>query len=108
MTKDDDAVEVGPFNRQVGLVHVTCGHNAFLRIVQTILTDATTNELQNVQLDDIRGLIIEEKVAFAARLTSSWWRDRAILLGCGIVAFIICCVFALGLMTLFGWIGWQR
>jgi hypothetical protein len=102
MSNDDDAVEVGPFNRQVGLIHVACGHNAFLRIVQTILSDATTNQLQNVRLDDIRGLIIEEKASLPARLSSSWWRDRVFLLGCGIVAFIIGCIFIIGLMTLLG------
>jgi hypothetical protein len=85
--------------RERGHVSLTCGSEAFARIVQRITDEvALPDEISIAHIQSI-----EASNATWDGATQKGWRDRAALLDCALVAFLLFSIFAAGIVQIVTW-----
>jgi hypothetical protein len=93
---DDIEVHYDPSR---GNLFLACGAEAFARLRDSVIAEARVPEVVNGSLDAVR--LIE--VTMVPAYTPSRFRDRAALLGCGLVGFVVLFPFVVGVTTIIGW-----
>jgi hypothetical protein len=98
-----DDVEVH-FDERFGSLRLNCSGETFARVLNAVLSEAN---IQAFELDGVFDAVESLEVYQSPPATSSpptgvW--DRVILIGCGMVGFVILFLLVIGLGTLAGWV----
>jgi hypothetical protein len=101
MTDDDDSIEVH-FDERRRQLQLECGHTAFIRILESIRTEASLDEIVKLPPNSVKWIGITDASQFVEHRRNNRWRDRLALLGCGAVAFTILFVFIMGILAIAG------
>jgi len=85
-----------------GWLFVSLERETFERILKLVQELADSEELSEVEVSEVWQLFICDSSRCPKPVPSSWWRDRMLLVGCAIVAFILLFVLMMGILAISG------
>jgi hypothetical protein len=90
------------FDQKSGSLVLSCGTEAFTRLAAVVIAEVGGNEVVFNSPESLRWIEISTK---PCPRRQSYLRDRLALLGCGLVVLVVFFVLAVGVMTIFRWMG---
>src|SRR5947209_3231887 len=97
-----DDIEVH-LNAHSGVLSVSCRGEAFARLRDAVVAQAGLGGAVSGIPAGVRVIVIEAVPALAAARRRARLEDRALLLGCGLLAAAVLFVLAAGVGTIAGW-----
>jgi hypothetical protein len=90
------------FDERGGALNLLCGVEAFARLRDSVIADASLAGFADGIPDRVRYITIATR-APTRSARQRWIQDRVALLGCGLVAFAVLFVLVVGIGTIVGW-----
>jgi hypothetical protein len=75
---------------------------AFERVFRAVQESARIQDVTEIDVSEVWELWVADSSRRPKPVTSSWWKDRVILFGCGFAAFIILFLMVFGILAIVG------
>ena len=102
MTESHKAIDF-EFRDDRGWLFVSRERSAFEQVLKEVQQQSKVSDISEIDAREVRELLIYDSSHHPKRdQASARWKDRLMLIGCGIVAFIVAFVFLMGIWAIFG------